>query len=299
MTTKLTTAQVTALKLATGKHGVWNRHHDNKYESPVAALQVLRKLEAMGYVEPINAGSTAKSVQFVATPAGRNIISMLPESILDSELTDADYENYLRGLAAFVDSIIPSPVIDDCFDTNDHNAPFNTVTYEPSKAAPLSTTNPRLLLPALTPSTRNAQYNAQLAARCRAYPTSKPSPAPVIYLPAPAGTVEADRRREAQRQSWIARSMFCACPQPKRSASNGVFRLYVEPLTLTAPDDSFGGFYPLSDKLPDVRVLASGKSGPAFDKTERASWKDSAKVVGGAKFPMGDAAAIAKQYAGR
>lgn len=129
---------------------------------------------------------------------------------------------------------------------------------------PLVCTVPALLLPALTPSTRNARYNAQLAARCGAYPTPPCDPERVIYLPAPAD-VERPLRHEAQRNAWLERSANAADPTPRRTPCNGTFRLYSEPLTLTATDDSFGGFYPLSDKLPDVRVLTSGKSGPAFE----------------------------------
>lgn len=71
---KLTPFQRIALELASGRDGVWNRHQDNEFRTNVAALQVLRRLEKLGLVEPINAGDTRWTVQFVATDLGRSVL---------------------------------------------------------------------------------------------------------------------------------------------------------------------------------------------------------------------------------
>jgi DNA-binding PadR family transcriptional regulator len=71
---KLTAKQRDALEKAASKNGVWNNNKDNRWfrqSASMAPLVVLRALEKMGYVQPINAGHTPWTVQFVATEAGR------------------------------------------------------------------------------------------------------------------------------------------------------------------------------------------------------------------------------------
>lgn len=48
----------------------------------------------------------------------------------------ANYKITPAGHALVTPKLPPSPVIDDCFETNERNAPFDTVTYAAVKAAP-------------------------------------------------------------------------------------------------------------------------------------------------------------------
>lgn len=96
MTTKLTPKQLSALKLAAGKFGVWNKHRDNRFESPVAPLIVLRALEKMGFVDALNMGDTQWTVQYFATDAGVAYLKSL--ALASTPPTSAPKGDELRDL---------------------------------------------------------------------------------------------------------------------------------------------------------------------------------------------------------
>lgn len=176
--------------------------------------------------------------------------------------------------------------VDDCFETNDKAAPFDTISYDnPVLAAPLASTNPRLLLPAVCDSSRitfTRRWAAQVEQSAQANCWKS------------AYQIAEEKRQAARFKAWHERSAKASAPTAWAGPANkwGAIKP-AKPADLASKFDDTcateltGSLKREGEKA--LTLLTLEKSGPAFDakktvkptrREQHASWKASAAIAG-------------------